>query len=142
MVTESAPLLQLMQTKGLGPRSLARVIDLLGQDKLSLRDFVALATEEMVDRYGLKVEQASAIHANEPIARQLAEVLEHHRVRPVLRGGSSYPSRLQSILGDRAPPVLFTAGSLELIHRRGVGFCGARDASEEALDSGENQRLK
>jgi predicted Rossmann fold nucleotide-binding protein DprA/Smf involved in DNA uptake len=108
-------------------------MDLLAQDSLSLRDFVALAPGEIVDRYGLKEEQAAAIHANEQIANDLAEVLEDRHVRPVMRGGSSYPSRLQSVLGDQAPPALFLAGSFELIHRRGVGFCGARDASEQAL---------
>lgn len=141
MITESVPLLQLMQTKGLGTRSLARIMDALAQEELSLRDFVDLTPEEMVNRFGLKEEQASGIHANEKIAIQLVETLEHRHVRPVLRGSSSYPARLQSILGDKAPPVLFLAGSLELIHRRGVGFCGARDASEEALRCTEQVAL-
>jgi DNA processing protein len=133
MVTETVPLLQLMQTKGIGPRAISRVMELLARDELSLRDFVRLAPEEMVNRYGLKEEQAAAIHANEQAALQMAELLEDRHIRAVLRGGSSYPARLQEVLGDRAPSALFLAGSAALLHRRGVGFCGARDASEEAL---------
>lgn len=133
LVTEAVPLLQLLQTKGIGPRALSRIMDVLDHSGQSLRDFVGLAPEEIVERFGLKAEQAAAIHGNEETARQLAEILEDRHIRPVLRGGSTYPSRLREVLGDRAPPALFLAGSIELIHRRGVGFCGARDASEEAL---------
>ena len=50
MVTEAIPLLQLMQTKGIGPRAISRVVDLLARDDLSLGDFVGLAPDEMVDR--------------------------------------------------------------------------------------------
>jgi DNA protecting protein DprA len=133
MVTEAIPLLQLMQTRGIGPRALSRIMDVLAHDEVSLHDFVRLAPQEMVDRYGLKEAQATAIHANEPAALQMAELLEDRHIWPVLRRHSSYPTRLQEVLGDQAPPALFLAGSADLLHRRGVGFCGARDASEEAL---------
>jgi DNA protecting protein DprA len=133
MVTEAIPLLQLMQTKGIGARALSRLMDLLTHDELALHDFVRLAPKEMVDRYGLKEEQAAAIRANQQTALQLVELLEQRHIQPVLRGRSSYPARLQEVLGDRAPPALFVAGSAALLHRRGVGFCGARDASDEAL---------
>jgi DNA processing protein len=122
-----------MQTKGLGPRALSRIMDVLLHDELSLHDFVRLTAQEMVKYYGLTEEQAAAIHANEPAALQVAEALEQRHIWPVIRGRSSYPARLQEVLGDRAPPALFLAGSEALLHRRGVGFCGARDASPEAL---------
>jgi DNA processing protein len=133
MVSESVPLMQLMQTKGVGPRSVARVLDILEHDRLSLHEFVALSPEEMTSRFGLKDEQARSVYSNEGIANQLAELLEQKHVQTVLRGTSCYPSRLKTVLGANAPPVLFLAGATELIQRRGVGFCGARDASDEAL---------
>ena len=134
MVSESIPLLQLMQTKGIGPRSVARVLDLLEQGEMSLHEFVAMAPAEMVGRFGLKTDQARSIQANEENAAQLAELLEMHNVRTALRGNSLYPERLRTVLGDKAPPVLFVAGTPELLHRRGVGFCGARDASPKRDD--------
>src|SRR5205807_6973508 len=133
MMSESVPLLQLMQTKGLGPRSLTRVLDLLDQEQLTLADFVALDPDEMVSRYRLKSEQALSIQENEETAVKIAEQLEHHGVHVVLRGTSLYPPRLSSLLGDKAPPALFIANSPDLLQQRGVGFCGARDASEEAM---------
>ncbi len=137
MASETVPLLQLMQTKGIGPRSLARLLDRLEHDDLSLPDFMALETEEIVARFGLNAEQACSLHANEETATQLAESLEQHAVRTVLRGSPWYPARLKTVLGDKAPPVLFLAGLPELLQRRGVGFCGARDASAEALGCAE-----
>src|SRR4029077_5017246 len=133
MISESVALLQLMQTKGVGPRSVARVLDLLKQDQLSLNEFVAMEPAAMVDRFGLKKDQACSIRENEETAARMADLLEEHNIRTVLRGSALYPSQLKTVLGDKAPPVLFVAGTPDLLERRGVGFCGSRDASDEAL---------
>jgi DNA processing protein len=108
-------------------------LDRLERDQLTLHDFVSLEPADIVERFGLKKDQASAIHKNEGPAADMAELLEERRVRTVLRGGPSYPDRLKAVLGKQAPPVLFVAGSTDLLQQRGVGFCGARDASAEAL---------
>src|SRR5437899_4098093 len=126
-----------MQTKGLGPRALSRLLDALSSDDRSVGDLVNLAPEDMMSRYGLNAEQARAIHDNEHVARQLIERLEQHHIRLAVRGGADYPERLQVALKEKAPPVLFLVGSAELLRRRGVGFCGARDASSEALRSAD-----
>src|SRR5262245_9799380 len=123
MTTEAVPLLQLMQTKGIGPRSLARLLDRLEQDQLSLPDFMALDVEEIAARFGLNEEQACALHANHETAAQVAELLEENSIQTVLRGGASYPARLKSLLADKSPPVLFIAGTPSLLQKRGVGFC-------------------
>src|ERR1700676_4063741 len=104
MISESIALLQLMQTKGVGPRSVARVLDVLEQDHLSLNEFVTMQPAEMVGRFGLKKEQACSIRGNEEIAAQMADLLEEHNIRTVLRGSTLYPSQLKSVLGDKAPP--------------------------------------
>ena len=110
MASDSIPLLQLMQTKGVGARSLARVLDRLQRDQVTLREFVALDPEEIVDQFGLTADQARSIGASEETATQMAEMLESKNVRSVLLGSPAYPSRLTSILGDKAPAVLFLAG--------------------------------
>jgi DNA protecting protein DprA len=133
MVSDMIPLLQLLQTKGVGPRSLARVLTRLQEEQQSLDDFVALDPEEIARRFGLTREQAHSIRANGENAASLAELLEQQKVRTALRGGPLYPSRLDKVLGDKAPPVLFLAGTPELLRDRAVGFCGARDASDQAL---------
>jgi DNA processing protein len=133
MTSEAVALLQLMQTKGVGPRSVARVLDVLKQDELSLTEFVAMEPADIVVRFGLKKDQASSIRDNEEPAARMAGLLEEHNIRTVLRGSSLYPAKLSAVLGDKAPPVLFMAGTPAQLDRRGVGFCGARDASDEAL---------
>jgi DNA protecting protein DprA len=134
MMPEPVPLLQLVQTPGLGSRTLSSLLDRLAAAELSIAEFVRLPSSAMVERYGLTDKVATAIHSTERPAQQLAELLGERHIRPILRGGAAYPSRLNEILGDRTPPVLFVAGSMDLLGRRGVGFCGARDASAAGLE--------
>ena len=133
MPSESILLLQLMQTKGIGPRSVSRVVDQLEQENLSLHDFIGLEPEDMAAHFGLREDQARSIQANEEPASRIAELLDDHGIRTILRPSPAYPERLKTILGDEAPPALFVAGAADLLRRRGVGFCGAREASEEAV---------
>jgi DNA processing protein len=133
MPNECALLLQLMQTKGIGPRSLARLLDRLEADSLSLQDFFDVKPEEMVVRFGLNAEQASSVHEHQETATQVADLLDEKGVCIVLRGSPAYPARLKSVLADKAPPVLFMAGTPDLLRQRCLGFCGARDASKGAL---------
>jgi DNA processing protein len=133
MVNDAIPLLQLMQTKGLGPRSIARLLGQLSEDHISLSEFVALPLTEIRAHSGFTDEQARDIRANQENAYALGERLERQGIRCALRGQLDYPQRLSATLADRAPPALFLAGNVDLIHRRGVGFCGARNASDEAI---------
>lgn len=137
MGDELIAVLQVMQTKGIGPRSLARLLDRLEHDNLSLCDFVDLQAEEIAAQFGLTQEQAVSLRANDETAARIAQLLEEHGVRMLLRNSRSYPARLQTVLADKTPPVLFTGGSPDLLQQRSVGFCGARDASAESLHSAE-----
>ena len=134
MQTESVPLLQLMQAKGIGSRSLARVLDRLEQDKVSLREFVALEPEEMV-RFDLKEDQARAIHTNEEPAVRTAELLEDHRIRTIMRSSSEYPER-SSVLGSMP---WFCLSRLAQSAPAAVGFAG-HGRTEEAC-AGSVSRL-
>jgi DNA processing protein len=133
MVNDAIPLLQLMQTKGLGPRSIARLLGQLSEANISLSEFVDLPLADLRARSGFTDEQARDVSTNQENAVALAERLEHQGIRCALRGHPDYPARLSATLADRAPPALFLAGNVGLIHRRGVGFCGARNASDEAI---------
>lgn len=135
MANEALVLLQLMQAKGIGPHALARLLERLEREGLSLDESSALTPEEIVARFGLTEDQACSFRDHEEAAAQLAERLEEHGVRTVRRGGPGYPGRLTAVLADKAPPVLFVAGSAGLLRQPAVGFCGARDASDEALRS-------
>jgi DNA processing protein len=133
MQNEVVCLLQLMQTKGVGPRSLARILDRLELENLPLSDFVGLESEELAVRFGLTEDQVRSIQTNEEVAERTAEMLEDQGVRVFVRTGPEYPVRVKTVLANQAPPVLFVMGPTGLLNRRGVGFCGARDASEQAI---------
>lgn len=133
MANEVVPLLHLMSTKGVGPRALARILERLRREQSTLRDLMKMDAEDLVEHYGLSSEQAAYLRGDQDAAQRLAEILEEHAIRTALRGDEFYPPRLESVLADKAPPVLFLAGSPELLSRRGMGFSGARNASEEGL---------
>lgn len=51
------------------------------------------------------------------------------------RGDSSYPERLEALLGKRAPNRLWVIGNLGLMDQHAVSFCGARNASEKGIEA-------
>jgi DNA processing protein len=62
---------------------------------------------------------------------QEAAGLEAAGITALLIGSKSYPAPLSQIPG--APPVLFCAGSTELLTHPSIGICGSRAASDEGL---------
>jgi DNA processing protein len=133
MVSESVAILQLLQTKGFGPRSLDRVLTVLGHEEHTLQEFIELDPDEIASKYALKKDLVESIPDSRQPALELAEQLEERGIRVVSRLHESYPRRLVKILGDKAPPVMFMAGNDQLLAKQAAGFCGARDASEEGL---------
>jgi DNA protecting protein DprA len=138
MATEMASLLRLMCIKGIGPRSLSKLLDRLDQQGLSLTEFLNLEAETIVAGFGLNEEQASAIVSDDGTAAQLAQRLEENGVRTVLRSDDLYPDHLKTVLQDKTPPVLFLAGSTDVLQGLAIGFCGARDASADGLQAAES----
>lgn len=49
----------------------------------------------------------------------------------------AYPTRLRDRLGDAAPPILYGAGTVELLGAGGIAIVGARNAHPEALTYAE-----
>lgn len=49
------------------------------------------------------------------------------------RSDPGYPSRVRKRLKANAPPILYGAGSMELLEAGGVAIIGARDAGDENL---------
>jgi len=49
-----------------------------------------------------------------------------------------YPERIKLVLGKKAPKKLYTIGNKQLLNAVGVGFCGARNASEKGLETAKD----
>ena len=62
------------------------------------------------------------------------ERLQSRGVWLVSREDAEYPGSLTRRLGDQAPPVLFGAGDVSILERKGVGIVGSRDADPLSLE--------
>jgi len=131
-MNDQVAILQLMQTKGVGSRTLARALSKLTEEGRSAAELVAASADELM-QFGLKPHAARAVATGRGTAEKIAEELDSRGVRMLVRGYPEYPARLSRVLADEAPPVLFVAGNPALLERRAVALCGARDASEDGL---------
>ena len=133
MITESSPILSLLFAKGLGVKTLSRVVDRIGQEDMPLGDMESLNPDALVKRFGLRPGMADAIRDAHQHAEETAAELERRGVQILIRGIEPYPRHLAAVLGDDAPPLLFVKGDLSILSRKAVGFCGARSASEKGI---------
>ncbi|RLB91915.1 MAG: hypothetical protein DRH50_10435, partial [Deltaproteobacteria bacterium] len=125
--------LRLLTTKGIGERTVDRIItDVLDRGE-ELATLLELSSEELVLRYRIKHDVAEAFQKSSDLADRLWRELQEKGITVLLKGTSSYPIHLTNALGHQAPPVLFVMGNLDLLRMRAVGFCGSRKASEKGL---------
>ena len=67
-------------------------------------------------------------------ADRLREELDKQDIQVLVSGTPPYPAKLERLLGDESPPVLFVKGNLNLLTRASVGFCGSRKATSKGLE--------
>lgn len=96
---------------------------LLGQSSESLQKELQLSKEE-AQRLAALLDRAGAVGF---ALQQLAE----QGIWIVTRADENYPQRLKEKLGAHAPVVLFGAGTLSLVERKGVAIVGSRAVSED-----------
>lgn len=53
----------------------------------------------------------------------------------VMQGDDSYPLRLCDVLGDKAPKFLHMMGNVDLLKKKGVGFCGSRKVTLKGIET-------
>ena len=104
----------------------ARPADLLGRDVADLVPLLAGATGA--------AEVIARLAARATTLAMEVERLEGRGIWLVSVVDDAYPLRLRARLGDTAPPILYGAGTVELLDGGGVAIVGARDADEDALE--------
>ncbi len=62
------------------------------------------------------------------------EELRRKGVAAVAIGGDGYPDRLERLLGNAAPPVLFVVGEKSLLSRGGVAIVGSRNVDPDGAE--------
>jgi len=128
-------ILHLMQSEGIGPRTLAGLLRQLDARGRSAEYLLEAPHDELVDCYRLPADLAERAAAEqEPIGR-LRDEIERHAVRMVLLGSDEYPQMLVSSLDTRTPPVLFVWGEMSLPAGPSAAVCGARKVSPRGQDA-------
>jgi predicted Rossmann fold nucleotide-binding protein DprA/Smf involved in DNA uptake len=93
------------------------------------------ATEtDLVGRHGVAVEMATRIVTLLDRATAMAfelDRLDQSGISTVTPYDEHYPSRFRARLRAKAPPLLHSAGALDLLGRPGLGVVGSRDISDE-----------
>lgn len=124
----------LQQTPGVGPASLRNAFRLLAHEDVDPRNLLLLEDLRLQARLELKPEVITFLRSPSEQAVQTWQSLQQNGVTVLVRGFPGYPERLNQVLGDTAPPVIYVAGNRDLLAKSSVGFCGSRMASLQGLE--------
>ena len=133
---------RLQQLPGVGAAKLRKILASIRVRGESPEDFVALDEQTLIANHGLS--HAAVKQLISPLAadEDTWDKLAAQGVKLLVQGWSGYPERLNTMLGDTAPPILYVRGATRLLSAPGVGFCGSRKASDKGLSvAGECARL-
>jgi predicted Rossmann fold nucleotide-binding protein DprA/Smf involved in DNA uptake len=123
--------------KSLGPKAWSGVEKRFGGTAVeSPAGLAGMPAEAMVRDLGIPLHEAERMNALMDRAGRFAIEFDRLRSRgiwAVTKADDDYPARLRERLADGSPPVLFGAGSRDLLNMRGVGVVGSRAADEETL---------
>jgi DNA protecting protein DprA len=138
MISPTQAILQLLLARGLGPKTLGRLLVAVAEERGEVEELVRLPASELTSRFGLKSVVARNIASQAEAAEALSHRLEAKGISVLIKYQESYPARLAEVLGDSSPPILFAAGNLSLLARQTVSFCGSRKSSEFGLTVTKN----
>lgn len=133
MKSENLGLLQLMLAKGVGAKSLSRIMQNLRDSSWQLLDVPTMSAEDLVRTVGLRPDVAKSVVDSNLNAQELDKELVRQSIVMLTVDHPNYPSILTKRLGADAPPVLFAIGNTDILGRVSVGFCGSRKSSEKGL---------
>ena len=132
-MTPETALLQLIQAKGLGIRTLNLLLSQIKEMGYTLVDFVTASTYKMTNEFGLDSNIAHAIKNAQENADRLYEELQKNKIEIIIKGAPEYPSHILKILKETSPPILFVKGNINLLSTKSIGFCGSRNVSEKGI---------
>jgi DNA protecting protein DprA len=125
--------LRLQATRGIGVRTLGRILDDCIRRESSPAELIRLEVDEFATRYQLARELAHEFQTSAELVEPLWRELRDRSIHVLMRGWPAYPQQLLVAMGGDAPPVLFAMGNTQLLTRPAVGFCGSRKASDRGL---------
>lgn len=123
----------LQQAPGVGPAALRNTLRKFAHEDIDPRNLLLLEDWLIQARFDLKPEAIAFLRSPSEQTEQAWQSLRQNGVTVLVRGFPGYPERLNQVLGDTAPPVIYVAGNRELLTKPSVGFCGSRLASQQGL---------
>lgn len=131
-------LLLLHSVPQVGEKTLARLLRLIAQQRLSPEECLALTAAEWRRRYDLRSQAADTLCTRrEALLRQSAELLRALRAHPMhllTLESATYPPRLEHF-DDAPPPILYALGRLALLDAQEGRFTFTVAVSNEAPPS-------
>lgn len=123
-------ILRLLETPGIGPAKVSAVLAFARENHADLNallenpsDLKGLLTAKQVEELSNNLERILTLYA----------AIRLKGVKLIAADEPGYPERLQTLLGQKAPPLLMVLGNELLLEKPAVGFCGSRKASEKGL---------
>lgn len=123
----------LQQAPGVGAAGLRHVFRKLAHEELNPLDLLSLEDWKLQAKLDLKPESIAALRSPAEQSLELWEKLQRNGVTVLVRGFRDYPKRLNDVLGDNAPPIIYVVGNREVLDKPSVGFCGSRLASAQGI---------
>mgnify|MGYP000903952858 CR=1 FL=1 len=121
---------RLLNIKGVGPAKVHAIWRAANDISCDIDDL--LKNKQLSAKF-LKPDQLAQFHANKNLFDEVYSRLEREGIQTINVFEESYPLRLKSTLGDKAPLLLTYLGNRSLLDKKSVGFCGSRKASPKGI---------
>jgi DNA protecting protein DprA len=123
----------LQQAPGVGAASLRLILNRLAPGDLEPNNILIFDDLRLQKEFHLKPEAIDFLRSQTPATAEAWQTLTDKGIRLLVRGFPGYPQRLNDVLRDSAPPILYVLGNQDLFNKASVGFCGSRKASPQGI---------
>lgn len=130
-----ALILSLMQTEGIGARTILRILRAAEEDQCEPEAVLSNEGTDLFQRFRIPGDLIRRLGTHSAEAEDILAELSEHDIRMVVYASDDYPTRLELTLGDTAPPALFIHGNMELLKQPAVAVCGSRQVSSEGYEA-------
>ena len=127
------PILQVILSQGAGDVTIKKLLAYSHNNGIQRSRAICSDPGQITTDLHLSQIVAQQIENNHSKAIELYDILCSYNIDLIWQGHPQYPLRLANILGNDAPPYLFTMGNKDLFRKNSVGFCGARASSQKGL---------
>lgn len=132
---------RLFKTKGLGPKKLFRIYEIMSQKNILPEDVFELQSKrdfvELFDGFGKELSNKLNNDDKSEIKSEFNELIENN-VSVVYPGSDNLPlNYLRFVDQFGISPVIFCSGNISLLNSTGVSIVGSRDVSKEGIEFAE-----